>query len=137
MQEYLLALGYDLGCFGCDGDFGDCTDQALRAFQKDAQVEADGECGPVTLETLKTAISALEDEKPAGNTVLISGGNCYIRTSPNTNGKILGIAHNRDRLPYGGETLDGGRLMVEHNGQNAWVSSKYGRLIDEYAIFLA
>ena len=95
-------------------------------------MEADGECGPVTLETPKTAISALEDEKPAGKTVLISGGNCYIRTSPNTSGKILGVAHNGDRLPYGGETSDGGWPMVEHNGQNAWVSSKYGRLIDEY-----
>ena len=131
MQEYLLALGYDLGSFGCDGDFGDCTDLALRAFQKDVQVEADGECGPVTLAALQKAITALEDEKPAGKTVLISGGNCYIRTSPNTSGKILGVAHNGDRLPYGGETSDGGWPMIEYNGQKAWVSGKYSKLIDE------
>ena len=53
MQEYLADLGYDLGKWGCDGDFGDCTDLALRAFQKNAHVDSDGECGPITLEALK------------------------------------------------------------------------------------
>ena len=130
MQEMLLKLGYDLGSWGCDGDFGDCTDLALRAFQKDAKVEVDGECGPETLAALEKAIAALEDVKPTGRTVLISGGNCYIRTAPNTDGKIIGVAHNGDRLPYGGTISDGGWPMIEHNGQNAWVSGKYGRLID-------
>ena len=111
------------------GDFGDCTDLALRAFQKKAGIDADGECGPITLEALRDALSALEDERPTGRTVLISGGNCYIRTAPNTGGKILGVAHNGDRLPYGGETSDGGWLLVEHEGQNAWVSGKYGKLL--------
>ena len=46
MQVMLLKLGYDLGSWRCDGDFGDCTDLALRAFQKDAQLDVDGECGP-------------------------------------------------------------------------------------------
>ena len=52
-----------------------------------------------------------------GRTVLISGGNCYIRTAPNTTGKIIGVALNGDKLPYGGEISDGGWPMVEHNGQ--------------------
>ena len=129
MQEALLKLGYDLGKWGCDGDFGDCTDLALRAFQKAAKVDVDGQCGPITLGALREALSALEDEKPVGKTVLISSGNCYIRTAPNTSGKILGVAHNGDRLPYGGETSDGGWLLVEYEGQNAWVSGKYGKLL--------
>ena len=130
IQEALLKLGYDLGKWGCDGDFGDCTDLALRAFQKAAKVDVDGQCGPITLGALREALDALEDEKPTGQTVLISGGNCYIRTAPNTSGKIIGVAHNGDRLPYGGETSDGGWLLVEHEGQNAWVSGKYGKLTD-------
>ena len=130
LQEALLKLGYDLGKWGCDGDFGDCTELALEEFQKDARVEVDGECGPQTLAALREALSALEDAKLTGRTVLISGGNCYIRTAPNTTGKIVGVAHNGDKLPYGGETSDGGWPMVEHNGQNAWVSGKYGKLID-------
>jgi len=130
LQELLLKLGFDLGSWGCDGDFGDCTDLALRAFQKSAKVDVDGECGPDTLAALERAIEVLEDVKPTGKVVLISGGNCYIRTAPNTTGKILGVAHNGDKLSYGGETSDGGWLMIEHDGQNAWVSGKYGKLID-------
>lgn len=78
LQEALLKLGYDLGKWGCDGDFGDCTELALEEFQKDARVEVDGECGPQTLAALREALSALEDAKPTGRTVLISGGNCYM-----------------------------------------------------------
>ncbi len=31
--------------------------------------------------------------------VTIVGGNCYIRTAPNTDGKIVGVAHKGDKLP--------------------------------------
>jgi len=131
MQEMLLKLGYDLGSWGCDGDFGDCTDLALRAFQKDSGLETNGKAEKETLQALEKAVAALEDVKPTGRTVLISGGSCYIRTAPNTDGKIVGVAHKGDRLPYGGETSDNGWPMIEHEGQNAWVSGKYGRLIEE------
>ena len=130
LQEALLKLGYDLGKWGCDGDFGDCTELALEAFQKAAGVDVDGECGTQTLAALRVALSALEDQKPTGKTVLINGGNCYIRTAPNTDGKILGVAHNGDKLSYGGETSDAGWLLIQHKNKNAWVSGKYGKLID-------
>ncbi len=128
MQEYLAQLGYDLGRYGCDGDFGDCTDIALRAFQKNAHVDSDGECGPITLEALKKAISALEDEKPSGTNVVIVGGNCYIRTSPSTAGKILRVAREGEWLPYGGRTADNGWLLVKYENEDAWVSGKYGKV---------
>ena len=128
MQEMLLKLGYDLGIWGCDGDFGDCTDLAVRAFQKDARLDVDGECGPTTLVALEKAVDALVDVKPTGQTVRICGGNCYIRTVPNTDGKILGVAHQDDTLPFAGYVSDTGWLLVQHNIQNAWVSGKYGKL---------
>ena len=130
MQEMLLKLGYDLGSWGCDGDFGDCADLALRHFQADAKLDVNGECDATTLAALQNAASALDEEKPTGKTVLISGGDCYIRTAPNTSGKVLGVAHRGDKLPYGGEISDGGWLLVQHKNQNAWVSGKYGKLID-------
>ena len=34
LQEYLIKLGYDLGSWGADGDFGSCTEAAVKAFQK-------------------------------------------------------------------------------------------------------
>lgn len=128
MQEYLTQLSYDLGRYGCDGDFGDCTDIALRAFQKAAHVDADGECGPITLDALKKAISALEDEKPIGTNVVIVGGNCYIRKSPSTAGKILRVAREGEWLPYGSRTADNGWLLVKYENEDAWVSGKYGKV---------
>ena len=128
MQEYLTQLGYDLGRYGCDGDFGDCTDIALRSFQKDARVDVDGECGPATLSALQKAITALENAKPAGQTVVIIGGNCYVRTSPSTAGKILGVARKRDTLPFAGDVSETGWLLVQLNNRTAWVSGKYGKI---------
>ena len=58
----------------------------------------------------------------------IEGGNCYVRTAPNTDGKILGVAHRGDVLPYGGEKADNGWLLVAFENQNGWVSGKYGKL---------
>ena len=132
MQEILLKLGYDLGSWGCDGDFGDCTDLALRAFQKDVKLDVNGECGPATLVALEKAVEALDDGGCNGDScpinVTIRGGNCYIRTKPDTTGKILGVAHRDETLPYGGQVSDAGWLLVEYQGQNAWVSGKYGKL---------
>ena len=128
MQEMLLKLGYDLGSWGCDGDFGDCTELALRAFQKKAGLDVDGKCGPVTLVALEKAVDALEDKQPQGRTVQIFGGDCYIRTAPNTSGKILGVAYNWHKFPFGGQASDNGWLLIEYGKQNAWVSGKYARL---------
>lgn len=131
MQEALLTLGYDLGKWGCDGDFGDCTELALIAFQRDAKIEADGECGPITIAALNKALDALDNAPTIGNRVVrIEGGDCYIRTAPNTSGKKLGVAHKGDELPYGGEKSDGGWHLVAYEGQNAWVSGKYSRVIE-------
>ena len=131
MQEMLLKLGYDLGSWGCDGDFGDCTDLALRAFQKDAKLTVDGECGPSTIAALQKAVEALEGTGCSGDScpinVEIVGGNCYIRTAPNTDGKKLGIAHKGETYPFGGEVSDNGWHLIQYEGQNAWVSGKYSK----------
>ncbi len=128
MQEYLADLGYDLGKWGCDGDFGDCTELAVKAFQKDVHEDADGECGPITLAALQKAVTALEDEKLSGQSVVISGGNCYIRTAPNTGGKILGVARKGSVLPFAENISETGWLLVQYKDQTAWVSGKYGKL---------
>lgn len=61
--------------------------------------------------------------------VKISGGNCYVRTMSNTNGAIIGIAYDGDVLEYRGITADNGWLAVRFNGQDGWVSGKYGKVI--------
>ena len=51
LQERLLELGYDPG--RPDGIFGERTEAALRGFQRDYGLVADGMCGPATLRALR------------------------------------------------------------------------------------
>ena len=131
MQTGLIRLGYDLGKWGADGDFGDATEMAVKTFQRDNSLEVDGEFGPLSLAAFIKALSTLDKPVDAPKHVVIEGGNCYVRTAPNTTGKALGVAHAGDKLVFGGSIDEETRwLLVEYKGQNGWVSPKYGRLAD-------
>ena len=126
LQHYLIQLGYDLGKWGADGEFGGATELAVKAFQKDSALAADGQYGEKTHEAM---LQALEREKDdVGAAVVVDGGSCYVRSLPGTDGKILGVVHRGDALPYAGETAENGWLKVVYQGGDAWISGKYGRL---------
>ena len=46
LQLGLIKMGYNLGSYGADGDFGGKTNAAVRAFQKKYGLTVDGEFGP-------------------------------------------------------------------------------------------
>lgn len=129
LQTNLILLGYDCGKWGADGDFGDATEVALTEFQRDHGLTADGIYGEKSRIAMEDALAA---QKAAENPkkVRIVGGNCYIRTAPTTSGQALGVAHEGDTLPYGGQTYDNGWHLVAYKNQNAWVSGKYSKLED-------
>lgn len=59
MQKMLIACGYSCGSAGADGIFGDGTDKAVRAFQKDYKLAVDGMYGVKSKSALETAYKAL------------------------------------------------------------------------------
>ena len=67
LQTILLNLGYSLPKYGADGDFGNETLKAVKAFQKDWGLAEDGVVGEKTWERLITA-----PEKPKFYTVTIT-----------------------------------------------------------------
>lgn len=128
LQESLIRLGYDCGKWGADGDFGDATELAVIAFQADHGCDPDGDYGPITHAALEAALIALGSSTENPQTVRIVGGQCWVRTAPNTSGSKLGIAKAGAVFPYQGQTSDNGWLLIEYSGRNAWVSGKYGVL---------
>ena len=47
-QTELIQRGYDLGSWGADGKFGNATEKAVKQFQQDCGLTADGVIGPKT-----------------------------------------------------------------------------------------
>ena len=127
LQEALIRLGISCGDYGADGEFGDCTEMAVLAYQKQHALEPDGEYGPLTHASLTAELDRL-DNPAQQNCVRIVGGNCYVRVQPNTDAEKLGVAHRDTLLPYQGETAANGWLKVSFGGRDSWVSGKYGRI---------
>ena len=48
LQRRLVALGYPLAPYGADGRFGAVTRAAVRSFQQQSGLTADGIVGPAT-----------------------------------------------------------------------------------------
>lgn len=68
LQTKLVSLGYSVGSYGIDGDFGKATEAAVKQFQRDHDLTPDGIVGPKTYAALETG------KKPEGlYTVTVSG----------------------------------------------------------------
>lgn len=129
LQTDLIRLGYDLGRWGADGDFGDATEAALRKFQRDKRLPVNGMLDAATLNALQKALVKLEKPVSHPARVRIHGGKCYVRDAPNTEGRKLGVAHDGDVYPYTGQTSENGWHQIEYRGKTGWVSGKYSRLV--------
>ena len=65
LQKKLLQIGYYLGSYGADGDYGDATVIAVRKFQKDNSLAVDGEAGPNTLTAVDKVLPIIQQEQKA------------------------------------------------------------------------
>ena len=132
LQVDLIALGYDCGKWGTDGDFGDATQMAVESFQEDHDLPVTGIVNDATRDALAEALKgqatpdAPDDD---ARMVQIIGGNCYVRTAPNTEGMILGVARDGQKLPYQGQISENGWHLIEYKEQNGWVSGKYSKVV--------
>ena len=127
LQTLLIECDYSCGKYGADGDFGDATEQAVRAFQKDHSLSIDGICGPKTITALLAAQG--EDEVPTSDKVKISGGTCYVRVGAGTSNKAIGTAHSGEVYDYAGKQSPEGWLCIHYQSQEGWVSGKYAKLV--------
>ncbi len=59
LQTMLHRLGYGLGSYGIDGDFGRDTEKAVREYQRDRGLIQDGVVGPLTWDALQKDMEKL------------------------------------------------------------------------------
>ena len=59
-QTMLYNLGYNLGSYGIDGDFGKATESAVKEFQRDHKLNQDGVIGPLTWDALQKATESIK-----------------------------------------------------------------------------
>ena len=132
MQKALAGLGYDLGRYGVDGDFGDDTEAAVRTFQAKAGVKQTGKYDADT----HTALMAATDPKAAtdpvpenpGKQVEVTGLNVNIRKGNGTQyGRIVVLPYGT-KLPYVA-TAENGWNAVVVNDQVGWISGNFSKLL--------
>ena len=130
MQSDLIALGYDLGKWGADGEFGPATEAALKAFQTAQRLPVDGIFSEDDLLALRALVPENGDpeepakpEEPVGD-VVIAGGDAYIRTGPGTGYAKAGVAHEGERYVL---AATDGWVPVAIGGEVRWISEKYAK----------
>lgn len=122
LQEDLSRLGWSFPRFGCDGEFGAETDANVKGFQRAASLPVTGIFDRASYDALMGVLNRF---------VEVTGKSVNVRSGPGLNYAVLGIVHQGDLLPYGGQRSADGWYLIDYNGMNAWISGKYGRLCNE------
>ena len=97
LQQRLLDMGFD--CGRVDGLFGVETEQALREFQRNIGVAADGTCGPATFK----ALTQLSRTVVGGRPHAMRDSEAITRAGPALAGKLVIIDPG---LPVGGDDAE-------------------------------
>ena len=131
MQTRLQDLGYDLGKYGIDGDFGSDTQAAVMKFQQDNGLETTGVYDAATHEKLtgenvKEAEKVKKIEGPTVEIVTKNGGTVNVRVGNGTEYEIIREVPTGEVLEYIA-TAGNGWNAVKVGTQVGWVSREYSR----------
>ncbi len=109
LQKRLMDMGFD--CGRVDGLFGVETELALREFQRNIGVVADGTCGPATLK----ALTQLSRTVVGGRPHAMRDSEAINRAGPALAGKLLIIdpGHGGPTTHAGADALDESELVYD------------------------
>lgn len=124
LQTLLIELGYSLPKHGADGDFGEETELAVRAYQAMNGLAANGKVDALTLAAMLDDDEQDEsDDTAPAQEIEVKPGTWYIRTGPGTQYGKAGIARGGDKLAATGQPA-GGWVPVMLSGEARWISAK-------------
>jgi N-acetylmuramoyl-L-alanine amidase len=109
LQQRLLDMGFD--CGRVDGLFGVETEQALREFQRNIGIPADGTCGPTTLKALNQLTRTVVGGQPQA----MRETEAINRAGPTLSGKLVIIdpGHGGSDSGVGGHQLGEAVLVYD------------------------
>lgn len=109
LQQRLLDMGFD--CGRVDGLFGAETEQALREFQRNIGLVADGTCGPATLK----ALNQLSRTVVGGLPHAMRESEAINRAGPTLSGKLVIVDPGHGGTDHGvlANRLDEGDLVYD------------------------
>lgn len=102
LQENLIKLGYSVGIDGADGDFGNNTLVAVKQFQSENGLDADGIVGNLTKQAIKSALNKKTPEvKPTPLPATVTVGSSS--TASIAKGDVVGLTE--DATYYTGSPI--------------------------------
>ena len=127
MQGILVQLGYSLGSYGIDGDFGGDTEDAVKAFQVNNYLPETGVVDAATWAKLDLLVGNKSDTEGEVTqpedigTLAVRNGTWNIRTGPGTEYAIVKTTHAGDKLAPANPD---GWVPIKLNGKVCWISPK-------------
>lgn len=127
MQGILVQLGYSLGSYGIDGDFGGDTEDAVKAFQVNNYLPETGVVDAATWAKLDLLVGNKGDvdgevtQPEDVGTLAVRNGTWNIRTGPGTEYAIVKTTHAGDKLVPANPD---GWVPIKLNGKVYWISPK-------------
>jgi N-acetylmuramoyl-L-alanine amidase len=109
LQQRMLDMGFD--CGRVDGLFGVETEQALREFQRNVGIPADGTCGPTTFKALDKLARTVVGGRPHA----MRESEAINRAGPTLSGKLVIIdpGHGGTDIGVSGHGLDEAALAYD------------------------
>lgn len=116
--------------YGADGDFGNETVEAVKAFQKAHNLTIDGIVGKQTYAALEKYEKKVEEAAPKKTKkVVITGGSVNVRPNPNTSGDPFYWVKKGEK--YDWIATENNWHKIRSKEGNGWVSGKYSKVVEE------
>ncbi len=142
IQKKLIYLGYSCGSCGADGEFGNDTLAAVKAFQKDQKLVVDGIVGEKTSTALNVAYEVKKNNqtKEPDKTEVLFKGKVVTKGSPlnvrTWAGEDYGNISTYPRLANGTEDIEVMNYTQKANDGSEWYyiryKGKYGFVHSDY-----
>ena len=127
MQSLLLSCGYNLGDYADDGELGECTEKALKQYQKEHGLDVDGVYGPKTKKALKeSARNAAKEGYPVDMHTAKSPYS-YLREKASGSSKCVKKIKIGNKVVVTDSTVNkaGNKwLAANFAGKSGWVTAK-------------